>query len=189
MYNIILYYINSYYLLFVYVFRILDVHDVQVEYALWEKHGVRVVKKTLAALSKEAYLEKNRLMLSGEEISVVYFRAGYGPEDYCSELEWQARVMLERSLAVKCPSVDYQLVGAKKVQQALALPGAVERFLGSESGKLRECFAGLWGLGPQEERRLKRCSKSTRSTCKGYVSLCMNVGICRYRYVSIYVCW
>ena len=121
----------------------------EVEYALWEQHGVRVVKKTLAALRKEAYLERNKLMLDGEEISVVYFRAGYGPEDYPSELEWQARGMLERSLAVKCPSVDYQLVGAKKVQQALARPGAVEKFCSqAESKQLRSCFAGLWGVGP-----------------------------------------
>ena len=35
-------------------------------------------------------------------------------QDYPSELEWGARLMLEKSKAVKCPSVDYQLVGAKK---------------------------------------------------------------------------
>jgi hypothetical protein len=35
--------------------------------------------------------------------------------------------MLERSRAVKCPSIAYQLVGAKKVQQVLAEPGRLER--------------------------------------------------------------
>ncbi|CAE7800500.1 GSH2 [Symbiodinium sp. CCMP2592] len=55
-------------------------------------------------------------------------------------------------MAIKCPSVDYQLVGAKKVQQALARPGAVERFVGDAAGhRLRGSFAGLWGLGRGED--------------------------------------
>ena len=51
--------------------------------------------------------------------SVVYFRAGYSPADYPSEsrAEWRARALLERSKAIKCPTVGYQLAGAKRVQQ------------------------------------------------------------------------
>ena len=125
----------------------------QVEYGLWHNHGIRVIKKTLAQLKRDATVDEHgKLMLGAFEVSVVYFRAGYGPEDYPTEVEWAARSMLEKSKAVKCPSVDYQLVGAKKVQQALARPGAVERFLSSrDSAKLRSCFAGLWGLGPLED--------------------------------------
>lgn len=125
----------------------------QLEYALWQTHGVRVVQRTLAQLKQQATMEQDgTLRLDGSEVSVVYYRAGYGPEDYPTEVQWDARGMLERSKAIKCPSVDYQLVGAKKVQQALARPGAVERFLSSrDSSKLRSCFAGLWGLGPQED--------------------------------------
>ncbi|CAJ1351905.1 unnamed protein product [Effrenium voratum] len=122
------------------------------EYALWEVHNVRVLKKSLKEVAEKASMDKEgRLWLEEEEVAVSYFRAGYGPEDYPSEVEWSARLLLERSAAVKCPSVDYQLVGAKKVQQALARPGAVERFLGPDSAKLRGCFAGLWGLGPGED--------------------------------------
>ena len=43
--------------------------------------------------------------------------------------EWTARAKVERSFAVKCPSIAYHLVGAKKVQQELAAPGQVEKFL------------------------------------------------------------
>jgi len=51
-------------------------------------------------------------------------------------------------MAIKCPSVGYHLAGAKKVQQALAAQGAVERFLPANQAKLlRSCFAGLWSLG------------------------------------------
>ena len=54
---------------------------------------------------------------------------------------------LERSHAVKCPSVAQQLAGTKKVQQALALPDALTRFVAPErAAELRSCFARLDGL-------------------------------------------
>jgi glutathione synthase len=124
------------------------------EYALWERSGCRVVRKTLREVASECRLDETsgRLSLHEDgEVAVAYFRAGYIPDDYPSEVEWQGRLLLERSLAIKCPSVAYQLVGAKKVQQALARPGALEEFLSSaDSIQLRESFAGLWGLGPGE---------------------------------------
>ena len=60
---------------------------------------------------------------------VVYFRAGYTPADYPTNRQWRARTLLERSYSIKCPSVEHHLVGCKKVQQPLALPGELERFL------------------------------------------------------------
>ena len=59
--------------------------------------------------------------------------------------EGDARLLVERSAAIKCPSIDYHLTGAKKVQQALANPGVVERFVTADEGALlRTCFAGLF---------------------------------------------
>lgn len=54
------------------------------------------------------------------------------------------RELLERSTAVQCPSVAYQLAGAKKVQQDLASPATLERFLDSKEdiALARSCFAG-----------------------------------------------
>ena len=54
------------------------------------------------------------------------------------------RELLERSDAALCPSVAYQLAGAKKVQQDLAAPGVLERFLPSpvDADAARACFAG-----------------------------------------------
>lgn len=63
------------------------------------------------------------------EISVVYFRSGYTPTDYPTSREWSTRLLLERSLAIKCPSIALQLSGAKKIQQVLAAPGLLSRFL------------------------------------------------------------
>jgi len=64
-----------------------------------------------------------RCRLDGQRVSVFYLRSGYAPTDYPTDAEWEARRLMERSDAVSCPSVAYQLVGAKKVQQDLAAPG------------------------------------------------------------------
>ena len=56
-------------------------------------------------------------------MAVVYFRAGYTPTDYAGEAEWAARVLVERCDAYKCPTVAYQLAGAKKIQQAGSVGG------------------------------------------------------------------
>ena len=53
----------------------------------------------------------------------MYFRAGYEPGHYPSQNEWDARYLIEKSGAIKCPSIHYHLAGTKKVQQALAKPG------------------------------------------------------------------
>ena len=54
------------------------------------------------------------------EIEII---PGYHPDQYPSELEWDARYMMEDSLAIKSPSINYHLAGTKKVQQELARPG------------------------------------------------------------------
>ena len=61
--------------------------------------------------------------LDGHHVSVFYLRAGYSPDDYPTDNEWTGRQKMESSNAVSCPSVAYQLVGAKKIQQDLAAPG------------------------------------------------------------------
>eukprot|EP00775_Hariotina_reticulata_P013550 gene13550-13677_t len=69
---------------------------------------------------------------TGQTVGLVYYRAGYTPDDYPTDQEWQARQLIEVSCAAKCPSVAYQLAGSKKVQQDLARPGVVERFMGAD---------------------------------------------------------
>ena len=92
---------------------------------------------TLPEIAQSAKLEDRRLIVptvtvvqDTQEISVVYLRAGYGPGDYTDETMWKARKMLELSKAIKCPSIITQLAGCKKVQQVLAMPGVLERYLG-----------------------------------------------------------
>lgn len=123
------------------------------EFALWENHGIPVIRKSLTKLDAELTLEDGILKLVGKEVAVVYFRAGYAPTDYPGGdegPEWRARLTLETSKATKCPSLGYHLAGTKKVQQELARPGILERFFGDDSEKiaaLRACFAGLYSMG------------------------------------------
>lgn len=80
-------------------------------------------------------------------MSVVYFRAGYEPGHYPSENEWEARLNIEYSDAIKCPSIQYHLAGTKKVQQALANPGVINRYLPEDQAKkVANIFTGLYAL-------------------------------------------
>ncbi|CCJ29171.1 unnamed protein product [Pneumocystis jirovecii] len=83
-----------------------------------------------------------------EEISVVYFRTGYSPEHYTSSNEWSARLLIEESRAIKCPTIMTQLSGCKKVQQVLCEKNIIEKFLPENSSNaLRETFAPIYALG------------------------------------------
>ena len=55
---------------------------------------------------------------------------------------------MEESSAVQCPTVAYQLAGAKKIQQDLASPETLSKFLDNEEDiKLAQsCFAGLGAM-------------------------------------------
>ena len=83
---------------------------------------------TLSEINKEGKVdEQGRLFLRGKEIGIVYYRSGYTEQQYCdankgewNKLKWAARELLECSLAIKCPSIDGQLITLKKFQQAFS---------------------------------------------------------------------
>jgi glutathione synthase len=129
---------------------------------LWEKHGVDMVRMSLAEIHAYASVvedgENAKLVVRCPSrvpftASVVYYRAGYGPGDYPSEDEWSARATIESSVAVKCPSAAVQLVGTKKIQQVLDMPGEVERFVNdpNDANLIRACFARQYSLAPGVE--------------------------------------
>ena len=112
---------------------------------------------------------EKQLIINGMVVSVLYFRAGYTPTDYPTEIEWQGRLKMERSSAIKCPSIAYHLVGTKKIQQELAVSGTLERFLTTEqAASLRPCFAGLYGL-EQDHPDLQRVLQAVRDNPDHYV--------------------
>lgn len=93
------------------------------------------------------------------EVAVVYLRAGYGPGDYPDQTAWDGRYHLERSGAIKCPTVLTQLAGTKKVQQVLATPrpASAPSILGKfikddtpEAVELRKTFTNIYPMDTSE---------------------------------------
>ncbi|XP_028175876.1 glutathione synthetase-like isoform X1 [Ostrinia nubilalis] len=110
---------------------------------------IQIMRKTLNEIYEETELnDKKQLIIDGRPVAVVYYRSGYEPAQYPSSREWDARLRVERSTAIKCPSIHYQLAGTKKVQQALAGPGVLEKFMGAgaASSRVRDIFTGLYSL-------------------------------------------
>ena len=84
------------------------------------------------------------------EISVVYHRAGYDLEEY-NDVGLETRYQLERSKAIKCPSILGHLATLKLVQQKLADPDVLERYLSQdEAHKIRNTFMPMYTLDQSE---------------------------------------
>ncbi|KAI0104171.1 glutathione synthetase-like protein [Nemania sp. FL0031] len=111
------------------------------------------------------------------EVAVIYMRSGYGPGDYPDARAWEARYLLERSAAIKCPSVLTQVAGTKKVQQVLATPSTssnpsiLGRYLPSSSSlpALARTFTNIYPLDTSEAGLAARAIATDPELCKGYV--------------------
>ncbi len=112
------------------------------------RNGGETVRLTLSQIAEQGTLnEAGDLVVNGRAVDLVYFRAGYGPGDYPTDVEWGARATIERSSAVKIPTVPMQLVGAKSVQQALCDPALLSRYLApSEVEAMSSLFAPMHAL-------------------------------------------
>lgn len=112
----------------------------------------------MASLLTSASLDASQNLIitslgTQHRISVIYFRATYTPTDFPSSEYWKLRVLLERSSAIKCPSLPLQLAGGKKVQQVLTQSGVLERFIkvgkdaaDEEVQLLRSTWVDMWAL-------------------------------------------
>jgi glutathione synthase len=62
------------------------------------------------------------------------------------------RLTIERSKAIKCPSINYHLAGVKKLQQIVVNRQILDKFLDPvASEQVHSTFAGLWGFDMNEE--------------------------------------
>ncbi|XP_078608516.1 glutathione synthetase-like isoform X2 [Branchiostoma floridae x Branchiostoma japonicum] len=116
------------------------------EFTVMERHpSITVRRYSLKQIAEDAELKSDKtLFIHGSEVAVVYFRTGYSPDHYPTEKEWIARLKIERSRAIKCPCISYHLAGTKKVQQELAQPGVLEKFLEDPKAvsRVRATFVG-----------------------------------------------
>ncbi|KAF7949284.1 hypothetical protein EAE96_008449 [Botrytis aclada] len=157
------------------------------EYEL-QKHGVPVFRLAFSEVLTHttiAQTPKRELLYSPPsnpskkfEVAVVYLRAGYGPQDYTTESAWEGRFQIERSNAIKCPSILTQLAGAKKVQQVLATPrtpstpSILDRFVKTNNAdleKLEDTFTNIFPLDETPAGLEARKIAVDPERCNGYV--------------------
>ena len=138
-------------------------------YSFCQRYSIKVIRQTFNELSQSALVDPVtsvlRISCSPDlhpggliEISTVYFRSGYMPDEYPEPTHYNTRFLLERSKAIKCPTIALQLAGGKKVQEVLTRPGVLERFLADkkkygehvfgehEINELRVSFMAMWSL-------------------------------------------
>ncbi|CAN3373648.1 hypothetical protein DIURU_005453 [Diutina rugosa] len=125
-----------------------------VEYALLNEFGVKSVRVTFNELATKTSVREDRLYVKStmDQVSVVYYRSGYGPEEYGSEIEWEGRLKAEKTLAIKCPSILTQLSGAKKVQQELTNPEILAKFIEDSEAieKVQSTFVNIYPMDDSE---------------------------------------
>jgi glutathione synthetase len=148
------------------------------EYALWNQDppipAYRLAYRDIMdhvslGPSRELLFTSPSCPFSPLEIAVVYFRAGYDPEEY-DEKGRAARLLLETSLAIKCPSILSQLTTFKKVQQELSAPGALERFLlPAQCAEIRATFAPMYPLDKSELGLQARAFATNPETAVEYI--------------------
>ncbi|KAF8315572.1 glutathione synthase [Clavulina sp. PMI_390] len=127
------------------------------EYKLLDQFKIRSLRMTLQQLGGLMSIVEGKLNVpdhgsTASEIAVVYYRAGYTPDDYHSEQDYETRFMLESSLAIKCPSIPLQLAGTKKIQEVLTHSGVLESLfspdpLSADQEHLRSTWMDMWGVG------------------------------------------
>lgn len=128
---------------------------------------IKIIRRSFTDLVSQARLGSDKeLIVENVIVSVVYYRSGYEPSAYSTEHEWSIRLLLERSRAIKCPSIQYHLAGTKKVQQALAQSGALDKFLKEPKlvAKVQEIFTGLYSLDfdEQSEKAIAKALKEPK---------------------------
>jgi hypothetical protein len=94
-----------------------------IESALYFGEGIKSMRCTFKQVFEWGKVDsKGKLFIRDKEISLVYFRTGYDERQYYDsdgnqdEQKWAAREMLECSKAIKCPSIDGQLITFKTFQ-------------------------------------------------------------------------
>jgi glutathione synthetase len=151
------------------------------EYALSSNHNVRVFRLPFGQILAHTKVGEDRTLLyyppyssdTPYEVSTVYFRAGYSPDEYHGEEDWKARLHIERSSAIKCPSVLTQLAGCKKIQQVLATPHSphLSRFLSdeNEAAQVQKTFAPIYPMDVSEAGKEARKIATNAESASHYV--------------------
>ncbi|CAD2219325.1 Eukaryotic glutathione synthase, ATP binding domain/Eukaryotic glutathione synthase, putative [Angomonas deanei] len=139
-------------------------------FSLFERSGVLPLRRThqqihehLTLLDHEAGKAPFMVLEKKYVVALVYYRSAYVPSDYevpgVTTFEenplWQARLHMEQSNAVKCPSIPYHLMTFKKLQQKMT---DVDHFLtpyafngaADKAKTMAQHFVGQYSLNKDE---------------------------------------
>ncbi|KAF5866912.1 hypothetical protein ETB97_008717 [Aspergillus alliaceus] len=147
------------------------------EYALWDQDvpAYRVdypddfLQYTTLTESRELLFHPPWLGSKCVEVSVAYMRAGYEAYEYDS-IGQEARLRIELSLAIKCPSLLAHICTFKKVQCALTAPGALEHFLSPEkAAMIRSTFVSMYSFDDSDIGSRARHLATDQKLARNYI--------------------
>ena len=144
-------------------YNICDQKAIEIE-LFCQRPEILVKRKKFSDIGKNSLDGNNILRVDDQEVAVVYYRTGYVPADYPDSNAWSVRLMLERSKAIKCPSIKYQLSGVKKFQQILTDKRILSKFIKPDEGldELYSTFVAIYLLkdSPEGNRCLEMALKN-----------------------------
>lgn len=116
---------------------------------LKDVHSITTIYARFDQVNENCKLVGGKLFYGDKEVALVYYRYGYDSDQYTSDEHWKAREILEISQAVKCPSVDLQLLTFKKIQEVLGGESVWEEFNGKFCDDIKPFFKDVFL--PREE--------------------------------------
>uniref|UniRef100_A0A0K0F0W2 Glutathione synthetase n=1 Tax=Strongyloides venezuelensis TaxID=75913 RepID=A0A0K0F0W2_STRVS len=140
--------------------NIFDQRHIEAEVQRLTNYNVKNFRIPLSQLNSRLSLDDNKKLILDKkyEIGLVYYRTGYSENQYNDTTkDWDTRLLIEKSAAIKCPSVGLQLANTKKMQQVLANRGILEKYVDDNDtiDRILKSFAGLWGLGEGSDEEKK----------------------------------
>ncbi|MDP7407785.1 MAG: hypothetical protein QF495_13810, partial [SAR324 cluster bacterium] len=93
-------------------------------------------------------MKQGHLMIGNSPVALVYYRAGYTPDDFKNPEAKKGRELIEHSSAIQTPDLWMQLAGMKKIQQALTRPEILNQFAPRHwITKMASTFVKMHSLG------------------------------------------
>ncbi|CEF61078.1 Glutathione synthetase [Strongyloides ratti] len=153
--------------------NIFDQRHIEAEIQYLTNYNVKNFRIPLSQLNSRLTLDENKKLFLDKkyEIGLVYYRTGYSIDQYNDETnDWDTRLLIEKSAAIKCPSIGLQLANTKKMQQVLANKCVLKKYVYDDEvvEKIFKSFAKLWPLGGDSDEE-KLVIKDAKSNPDKYV--------------------
>ena len=127
---------------------------------------VSVFRATLSEFAKLRAKDDGSIWLNGREVALFYLRTGYDPNCYVSDSSWAARLEIEKSRAIKSPSIAYHLLTNKVFQARFTKMETLTKFLSKEeSENLSTTFCKMTELTNWNDPQIKHAKNNSQDFC------------------------